>query len=321
MMGKVIEKVVSIIIPCYNGEKTIERCLNSILAQDYSEIEVIIVNDGSTDSSVEKVISYESKFKNAGLKLILINQENKGLAGAINAGLAVFSGEFLCWIDCDDYLLNTSIRKRVDFLIDNPEIAVVTSDAYYFNETDLHTPIKKASDGKKDLMNPYQFENHLRSKAIFCCGCHMVRTSAFLDAIPDRQIYPARRGQNWQMLLPIYYKYKQAFLNEPLYAYVLYKSSMSSGDVTKEQYIKRYNEYKDIIANTLKRINMLEKERKKYLDIYEGLYNRQLFYLGVSFHDYVMILRGLIKMILCGECKGDDFSWIMSLIKKQFKKK
>lgn len=320
-MERAIEKVVSIIIPCYNGEKTIDRCLDSILAQDYSAIEVIVVNDGSTDNSAEKIINYENKFKDAGMKLLLLNQENKGLAGAINTGLSVFSGEFLCWIDCDDYLLNTSIRKRVEFLTKNPEIAVVTSDAFYFKETDLHTPMKKASDGKNDLMNPYQFENHLRSKAIFCCGCHMVKTSAFLDAIPDRKIYPARRGQNWQMLLPVYYKYKQAFLDEPLYAYILYGNSMSAGDVTKEQYIKRYNEYKDIIVNTLDRINMSDKERQKYKNLYEGLYHRQLFYLGVSFHDYALLLKGMIKMICYGECKKEDFAWLMGLIKKQIRKK
>ncbi len=315
------ERVVSIIIPCYNGEKTIARCLDSVLMQDYAAIEVIVVNDGSTDRSAEIVTSFEKKFADAGMKLILVNQCNKGLAGAINAGLAIFSGDFLCWIDCDDYLLDASISKRVDFLNKNPEIAIVTSDAFYFDESDLATPIKKASDGKSDLQNPYQFENHLRSKAIFCCGCHMVRSEAFLDVVPERRIYPARRGQNWQMLLPVYSKYKQAFFDEPLYAYVLYHNSMSSGDVTKSQYLARYDEYKDIIINTINRISMPDKEREKYLDIYEGIYQRELFYLGVSFHDYSMMIKGMLKMICYGEYKKEDFLWLMNLIKGRIRKR
>ena len=315
-------KLVSIIIPCYNGEKTIKKCLDSILLQDYTPIEVIVVNDGSTDCSSEIINSYMPKFTEQHMKLVLINQANKGLAGAINAGLKIFTGDYLCWIDCDDYLLDSSISKRVRFLSENKEIAVVTSDAYFFKETDLKTPVQKASDGKEDLLNPYQFENHLRSKAIFCCGCHMVRASAFLDVIPQREIYPARRGQNWQMLLPVYYKYKQAFLDEPLYAYILYENSMSAGDTTKDQYITRYNEYKEIIVHTLEQIDMSDKEKHKYLKIYEGIYQRQMFYLGVSFYDFAMLFTGLIKMSIYGECKIEDLGWLINLIKKRiFKKK
>ena len=314
--------LVSVIIPCYNGEKTIERCLDSVLMQDYTPIEVLVVNDGSTDHSAQLVQAYAQRFANAGMRLVLINQENKGLAGAINAGLKCFSGDYLCWIDCDDYLLESSVSKRVNFLEQNPEIAVVTSDAYFFDETDLCNPVQKASDGKPDLHNPYQFENHLRSRAIFCPGCHMVRTTAFLDAIPHRKIYPARRGQNWQMLLPVYYKYKQAFFNEPLYAYILYSNSMSSGDHTKEQYLTRYNEYREIIVNTLASIDMPQPERQKYLKIYEGLYNRQRFYLGVSFHDYGMLLDGCVKMMVYREFRIQDLAWLAGLVKNRiFRKK
>lgn len=309
-----MEKLVSIIIPCYNGAKTVGRCLASILDQTYSSIEVIVVNDGSTDNSAYVISQYIKPFENAGIKFHLINQANKGLAGAINAGLAVFSGSYLCWIDCDDYLFPESLRKRVEYLESHPDIAVVTSDAYFFNENDLEHPIKKASDGKTDIRNPNQFENHLRSKAIFCCGCHMVRSAAFLDVIPSRQIYPARRGQNWQMLLPIYYKYNQAFLDEPLYAYILYQNSMSAGDNTKEQYLSRYNEYLDIILHTLDSISMPTEELKKYQNIYFGLYYRQLFYLGVSFHDYSMIIKNAIRMKYYKEWKREDTKWFWNLV-------
>lgn len=307
-------KIVSIIIPCYNGEKTLERCLDSVLHQTYQNMEVIIVNDGSTDSSEEIILAYKKKVEETEMKIVYIKQENKGLAGAINGGLAVFSGDYLCWIDCDDYLFPTSVEKRIKFLEENNEIAVVTSDAYFYEENDLENPIGKASDGKPDLYNANQFLNHLRGDYIFCCGCHMLRADAFLDVCPTRKIYPARRGQNWQMLLPVYYKYKQAFFNEPLYAYIQYSSSMSAGDINKEQYKKRYDEHLDIIVHTLAGIEMSSAERKKYLDIYKGIYERQLFYLGVSFHDYMMILNGIFKMMRYHELKISDFKWMVGLI-------
>lgn len=316
-----MSNLVSIIIPCYNGEKTVLRCLESVLAQDYTHIEVIVVNDGSADRSDEVIASCTERFRERGMGLRLINQENQGLAGAINAGLAIFRGDYLCWIDCDDYLLPGSISKRLHYLQENPDIASVTSDAYFFKEDDLEHPVQKASDGKTDLNNPHQFENHLRGNFIFCCGCHMLRASAFLTAVPTRQIYPARRGQNWQMLLPVFYKFKQAYLDEPLYAYILYRNSMSAGDTTKEQYLKRYNDHRDIIRNTLATIDMPKDHRKKYLDIYEGIYHRQIFYLGVSFHDFPMILRGFSKLVRHGEWNQKDFAWLWGLVAKKIKRK
>lgn len=312
--------LVSIILPCYNGEKYIARCIDSIINQTYKNIELIIVNDGSTDNSEKIVFSYKSQLQNSGIKLVYIYQENKGLAGAINAGLKVFSGEFLCWIDYDDYLLPNSILHRMEFLKNNTDIAVVTSDAYSCAETDLEHPIKKISDGKPDLYNPHQFENHLRSRAIFCPGCHMVRSTAFLTVNPNRHIYPCRRGQNWQMLLPIYYRYNQAFLNEPLYVYVVRNESMSRGDDTKEKLSYRYEEHLDIIKHTLADIEMSDKERKKWLAVYMCTYYRQYFYLGVSFHDYPMLLKNMFLMIKSGEWKKEDTIWFKNLIFRKNKK-
>ena len=82
---------VSVIVPVYNTEKYISRCLNSLLSQTFSDMEIICVNDGSTDNS--KVILEEYASKNNKLKII--TQENQGLACARNSGLKVASGEFL----------------------------------------------------------------------------------------------------------------------------------------------------------------------------------------------------------------------------------
>ena len=310
-----MNKTVSIIIPCYNTSKTLKRCLDSVINQTYQQLEVIAVNDGSTDNTESILIDYENVFRDKNISYIHVLQENRGLAGAINAGLKIFSGDYLCWIDSDDYLFNESVEKRVDFLEMNPNIAVVTSDANFYNYDDLNHPVQKASDGKTDLYNPYQFENHLRSKAIFCCGCHMIRSSCFLDVIPNRNIYEARRGQNWQMLLPVYYKYKQAFLDIPLYAYILYPNSMSSGDITAEQYLKRYAEYYDIISNTLKDIDMTDQERKKYMKIYKGLYARQKYYVAFSEHDYKSILKNIYYMSIYKEFKFSDIQWMIGVLK------
>ena len=246
-------KLVSIITPCYNGENCLARMLDSVIAQTYRPIEYILVNDGSTDGTLALAESYIPKFREAGIDFKIINQENKGLAGAINAGLRCFTGDYLCWPDADDYLEPTSVEDRVKVLEENPEYAVVSSDAYIRNCDDLKS-FKLLSSGLKYTNDPNQFEHHLNGDSIFCSGCHMVRSSMFLAVYPDRLIYPAHRGQNWQMLLPVYYKYKWIFLDKPLYNVIVYPTSMSKNKNTLEAVLFRYNEHEEIITHTLKKI-------------------------------------------------------------------
>lgn len=250
--------LVSIITPCYNGEHCVSRLMDSIIAQTYRPIEFILVNDGSTDGTLLVLENYIPKFRDAGIDILIINQENQGLGGAINTGLKHFKGDYLCWPDADDYLEPTSIEDRVRVLIDNPTYAVVTSDAYIRQANNIGTYTKKEADSFKYKDDPNQFEHLLVGNSIFCSGCHMVRTSMFLTVHPDREIFPARRGQNWQILLPIYYKYKWIYLDKPLYNYIIYPNSMSHGNNTMETVLNRYIEHETIIFKTLSKIEEIQ---------------------------------------------------------------
>lgn len=93
----------------------------------------------------------------------------------------------------------------------------------------------------------------------------MAKSSMFFKVNPDGSIYPARRGQNWQMLLPLYYKYKRYFLNKPLYNYVIYEDSMSRGDSNYEKSRYRFEEHEEIIKKVLKKIEDVQKvDMKEY---------------------------------------------------------
>ena len=290
-------QLVSIITPCYNGEKTVSRYLDSVLNQTYKNIELIFVNDGSTDNTEQVVLSYEKIFEENGKKLIYIKQENKGLGGAINTGLKYFTGDFLCWADADDFFHLESIEKRVRFLNENPQYGCVTTNAYVYNEDNLENPIYQITDKFKYHEDEYQFEHHLKSESIFCCGCHMVRKEAFLDVNPNREIFPARRGQNWQMLLPVYYKYKRGFLNEHLYNYIIYKSSMSTGDDSKEKKIQRCNEHLEIVKNTLDKIPMNEVNRNRYFKLFYINYVIDRFDICMQYKDLKNGVKQYVKMV------------------------
>lgn len=285
--------LVSIITPCYNGEKTAHRMIESVLSQTYSPIEYIFVNDGSTDGTEELFKSYLPKFEEKGIKAIYRYQENAGQSTAVNLGLKLFTGDYLSLADSDDILFPDSVEKRVDFLENHPEYGCIQSDAYMVSEDDLNTPIKRISEGFPKSAEENQFELCLLGNSYICCHCFMVRSSAFLDVLPERNIYTGQREQNWQFMLPVYYKYKRYFLNEPLCSYVISGNSHSHVKLTTEKAIARADAYIDILSQTLNSIDMPQDERKKYMDKVLNIYARKKLYLSVDISDKALATEQL----------------------------
>ena len=91
-------KKISVIIPVYNAEKTIRRCLESIMSSEYEEYEVVVVDDGSTDNSASILFEYANRDR----RVKIINQPNSGPAIARNKGLELAEGEIIAFVDSDD---------------------------------------------------------------------------------------------------------------------------------------------------------------------------------------------------------------------------
>ena len=274
--------LVSIITPCYNGEKNAHRMIESVLSQTYSPIEYIFINDGSTDKTEELFNSYLPRFEEKGIKVIYRYQENAGQSAAVNLGLKLFTGDYLSWTDADDILFPDSVEKRVEFLENHPEYGCIQSDAYIVSEDDINKPIKRISEGFPRSAEENQFELCLIGESYICCHCFMVRASSFLDVIPTRSIYTGRKEQNWQLLLPVYYKYKRYFLNEPLCSYVQYTNSHSHSKLTTEKAIDRADGYIKILTNTLNTIEMPQSEYNRYINLVLNIYARKKLYLCVN---------------------------------------
>ena len=90
----------SIIIPAYNTEKYIVRCLDSVMEQVFLNYEIIVVNDGSTDQTKALVDEYAEKYRET--KILIISQSNQGLSASRNTGLENATGEYVIWLDSDD---------------------------------------------------------------------------------------------------------------------------------------------------------------------------------------------------------------------------
>jgi len=105
-----MNKKISIIIPVYNAGKTIEKCVESILHNDYSDCEIILINDGSTDDSWKILEGYGKKYPD---RMKIFNQENQGVAKTRNFGISLATAEYVMFIDCDDWIENDYLEKFV----------------------------------------------------------------------------------------------------------------------------------------------------------------------------------------------------------------
>lgn len=276
--------LVSIIVPCYNGEEFVDRCFASILRQDYSPLEVIAVNDGSTDRSEEHIRAWIEKFKNAGIKLIYISQENKGPGGAINTGLKVIFGDFLMLLDVDDELLDSAISTKVAFLEKNLNIDVVRSNGWYNRETEKSLFIY--DDAEKNM--EYIFAALVEGRTNNWAGSYMVRTSALFAVYPDREIYQSRYGQNLQFLMPLTYRKKCGFIDEPQMNYNIQANSLSQTSDQQEcmaRTLRNGEGYLDIRLHLIEQVISDPEERQKYVQIAKVAYHRFVLNRAVSLRD------------------------------------
>jgi glycosyltransferase involved in cell wall biosynthesis len=112
---------ISVIIPTYNHAQHLGEAIESVLSQDYPDMEVIVVDDGSSDNTREVTTNY-------GGKIICVEQPNGGCALARNAGLNIATGEYIAFLDSDDSLLPGSLLIRAEYLDNHPQVGMVCGD-------------------------------------------------------------------------------------------------------------------------------------------------------------------------------------------------
>jgi glycosyltransferase involved in cell wall biosynthesis len=132
--------LVSIIFPCYNAELFIRYSLDSIIQQDYKRLEIICINDGSSDRTLEMLNDYKARDS----RIVVINNEkNLGLIVSLNNALKYVTGEYFARMDADDYSPPERISKQLNFLLDNRHLDLISSGSYSFktdNQKNYYLP-------------------------------------------------------------------------------------------------------------------------------------------------------------------------------------
>ncbi|MHB1391561.1 MAG: glycosyltransferase family A protein [Clostridia bacterium] len=280
-----MHEMVSIVTPCYNGDKFVGRFLQSLYEQTYKKLEIILINDGSTDRTEEIIFQYKQKFEKEGIRFIYIYQENQGQAAAVNKGIKLFTGDYLTWPDSDDFLMSDSIEQRVNYLRQHPEHGFVRSDVYIYAESDLVHPVKKLNRNSPKRAESKLFDRILLEQNMYAMsGQYIVRREALDSSIPNREIFCSRGGQNWQIELPIAYNYTSGYIDKPLYGYVIRENSHSrSIQQSIDKIFTRYDSLKEIIEKTIEHVNL---NHEYYKNIIDEKYERLKFNAAINLRKY-----------------------------------
>jgi glycosyltransferase involved in cell wall biosynthesis len=297
--------LVSIITPCYNGEKFIHKFLDSVLNQTYRNIELIFINDGSFDKTEEIALSYQERFKLKGIKFKYISQENKGQAAALNQGLKIFTGDYITWPDSDDMLHKDSIKDRINFLEKNRKFNIVLSESMLINDVfdDLGVFRRIPPANNDNLFYDLIIERNV----YFAGGAYMIRSSEFIKVNLNRHIYESRGGQNWQMLLPVLYKNECGYLNKKLYYIYVRPGSHSRQEEDCKVLLSRHKEHEDILQNTIKSMNIPKKEKIKYLELIKKKYIKKNMLTAFKFKKTEVFLRNYAILKQYGWAKTQDY--------------
>ena len=268
-----MDNLVSIIIPCYNGEKFIDQSIRSVWEQDYSRMELIVIDDGSVDRSRDKILAWQKAFHNRELVLKYIYQDNQGPGAATNYGLKHVTGKYLALLDADDVYLPGAIRKKAEFLDTHPDYAGVRNNGWRVSGENRHLFITDPTEKTiTDLFTALSF-----GKTNNWAGTYMVRTDVLFEAYPDRNIDPSRLGQNFQILLPVSYGRKFGYIDEPLMEYRIQPDShayASDPEIQYQKTVKNGQGWRDIYRNVLAWLITDSKQREFYLTAYDSVYHR-----------------------------------------------
>lgn len=240
--------MISVIVPVYNAEKYIERCVNSILAQIYPEWELYLIDDGSEDNSLEII----KKFAKLDSRINVIHQENQGAGVTRNKGITLAQGEYVVFVDSDDY-----IEDNYFSLLSKHREDIVFIDVNRRDETG-----KIVSSEKLSIYKEKEKEDILRGQMTGKILWGGVRKAVKLSLLQKNDIRYSDHHVGEEAIysfLLLYYADTFAFIDTPVYNYEVHSGSLSQsihvdpwGDVAislKDQIInlKCYPEFADTL--------------------------------------------------------------------------
>lgn len=202
---------VSVIIPTYNRARLVAESVQSVLDQTYRDFELIIVDDGSKDNTKEVIDSFKDP------RVRYIYQENRGVSAAVNAGIKIATGEYIAFLASDDLWLPGNLEPKVKRLDSHPDIALVCSDAYVFDDSTGEIIARFWHDYDPFFNLEEAIKDPLRQ--MLSWGCFIPgQTSVVRRHVFDVVGYfdESLQVEDWDMLVRIVQRFPVDFIDIPL---------------------------------------------------------------------------------------------------------
>lgn len=253
--------LVSVVMSVYNSEKYLKEAIESILNQTYTNFEFIIVNDGSTDSSLDIIQEYMKKDE----RIVLISRDNKGLPYSLNEGIEKAKGRYIARMDADDISLSTRFEEQIKFMEENPEIGVCGTWTEIFGEN-INTKIMKHPIAHDEM------KVRLLFSVCFAHPTVMIRKEV-LDKSKLKYNLDYVNAQDYELWSRISEVTTMANLPKILLKYRISENSITS--VTDSQKIKlRYKLLSDVFNRYIEQLGIINTEEENRLHFTIGLNER-----------------------------------------------
>lgn len=240
--------LITVLMPAYNAEKYIGEAIASVLNQVFTGFELLIINDGSTDSTKEIIESFNDT------RVRLINQTNQGIAAALNMGLLNAKAELVARFDADDICMPDRLQMQYKFLVENPGYIIVGSDAHYID-----------MEGEYVFSHSMPAHTNQEIQELTVNTCPFIHSSVLFYKEPilkaggyDTHAYAFQDHLLWSKIIK---EGKAANLNKPLLKVRLNPESIS---IDEKWRTRRYHEIK---SGSIRRGNITEQEGKELLGI------------------------------------------------------
>lgn len=276
------QPLVSVIIPSYNSGEYITETINSILKQSYKNIEIIVVDDGSTDRTARILQNY---IKNNNIKYIL--QENRGVSRARNTGIASSKGGIVALCDADDVWVENKLELQVP-LFNNQDVALVYGGTEVFGDD-----IDIDMDHSKAFKRGGIFDDLMRGNFI-CTSSTLIRKEVIkkVGGFDEKLKFV----EDLDLWLRITSKYKADFTPERVVKYRIHSGNTSSN------YVQQYQVEVDVVKRACSRLNIPKQLAKKYL--YFSYW--RLSYFSAESKDYKVAIKALMSAIYLNPMKLEN---------------
>lgn len=241
----------SFIVPVYNGEVYIDRCLPSLVNQTYDNFEIIVINDGSTDKSLSKLKSYQRKYQ----QIKLYSTKNGGLSEARNYGIKRVKGDYLIFVDIDDYVNLSMLEYLNEKLTIHKNIDLIKYSYLKVNNNVNGNFLNIQDNEKIDILNGnLAFKKMVHQKESFESACIYAFSIKFWQK-NDFKFEVGKYYEDFGLIPYIILKSKKIILtNKTLYYYVQSKNSIMRNDDYQKQ-LKKFNDLLFHFDNLHKNIN------------------------------------------------------------------